>query len=215
MNLITSFRDSIFKPMEDPMMDVGEVLLDTVFEEGIIKNIPIIGVIAGIAKVTVAIHERQLAKNTYAFIKGIREKTIPQEKLDEYRHKLEDPKKANKELGYVLLLLDREVHAEKSIALGRMYAAFIDQSISWEQFQELSEALDRMFLTDFSVLKRMKYDSLLTVGVRERELHGLERLHSIGLVIGMDRTWDDTEKGERFEISNLGKQMTNFIGEAL
>ena len=144
MNLIPSFRDSIFRPMADPMMDIGEVLLDTVFEDGILKDIPIIGTIAGITKATVAIRERQLAKNTYAFIKGIREKTIPQEKLDEYRQKLEDPKKADRELGYVLLLLDREIRAEKSVILGRMYAAVVDQSISWEQFQELSEALDKI-----------------------------------------------------------------------
>ena len=212
MNLIPSFRDSIFRPMTDPMMDIGEVLLDTVFMDGILKDIPIIGTIAGITKATVAIRERQLAKNTYAFIKGIREKTIPQEKLDEYRQKLEDPKKADKELGYVLLLLDREIRAEKSVILGRMYAAVFDQSISWEQFQELSEALDRMFMTDFPVLERMRYGTPLMSGVRERELHGVERLRSLGLATGTDRTWDDTAKGDQLVISDLGKLMMEFVG---
>lgn len=31
MSLIISFRDSIFRPMADPMIDIGEVFLDTVF----------------------------------------------------------------------------------------------------------------------------------------------------------------------------------------
>lgn len=62
MNLITSLRDSIFRPMADPMIDLGEVLLDTVFEDGALKDIPIIGTIAGMAKVSVAVRERQLAK---------------------------------------------------------------------------------------------------------------------------------------------------------
>ena len=212
MNLIPSFRDSIFIPMTDPMMDVGEVFLDTVFEDGILKDIPIIGTIAGVAKATIAIHERQLAKNTYAFIKGLREKTIPQRKLEEYRHKLEDSKKSDKELGYVLLLLDHEIRAEKSEILGRMYAAVIDQSISWEQFQELSEALDRMFMEDFSVLERMRYGAPFTAGVRGREIHGVERLRSLGLAIETDRTWEDTAKGDRFVISELGKLMMTFIG---
>ena len=212
MNLIPSFRDSIFKPMADPMMDIGEVFLDTVFEDGILKNIPIIGTIAGIAKASVAVRDRQLAKNTYAFIKGLREYTVSQEKLEEYRHKLEDPKIANRELGYVLLLLDREIHAEKSVFFGRMYAAVVDQSISWEQFQELSEALDRMFMADFPVLERMRYGAPLMAGVRERELHGVDRLRSLGLAAGTDRTWDDTAKGDRFVISDLGKLMMEFVG---
>ncbi len=218
MNLITSLRDSIFRPktamaaIADPMMDIGEVLLDTVFEDGILKDIPIIGTIAGVAKVSVAVRERQLAKNTYAFIKGIRERTISQEKLEEYRHKLDDPKIANRELGYVLLLLDHEIHAEKSVILGRMYAAVVDQSISWEQFQELSEALDRMFMADFPVLERMRYGTPLMAGIRERELHGVERLRSLGLATGTDRTWDDNAKGDRFVISDLGKLMMEFVG---
>ncbi len=212
MNLIPSFRESIFRPMADPMMDIGEVFLDTVFEDGILKDIPIIGTIAGITKATVAIRERQLAKNTYAFIKGIREKTISQEKLEEYRHKLDDPKVADKELGYVLLLLDREIHTEKSVILGHMYAAMVDQSISWEQFQELSEALDRMFMADFPVLERMRYGPPLMARVRERELHGVERLRSLGLAAGTDRTWDDNAKGDRFVISDLGKLMMEFVG---
>lgn len=211
MNLIPSFRDSLFKPMADPMIDIGEVFLDTVLEDGILKEIPIIGTIAGVVKASVAIRERQLAKNTYAFIKGLREYTIPQEKLDKYQRKLEDPKIANRELGYVLLLLDRVIHAEKSEILGRMYAAVVDQSIGWEQFQELSEVLDRMFIADFPVLERMSYGVPLMTGVRESELHGVERLHSLGLVAGTDRTWDDTAKGDRFVISDLGKLMMEFV----
>ena len=212
MNLISSFRDSIFKPMADPMMNIGEVLLDTVFEDGVLKEIPIIGTIIGIAKASVAIHERQLAKNAYAFIKGLQEGSVPPERLDEYKQKLEDPKIAERELGYVLLLLDREIYAEKSVILGRMYAAVVDQRITWEQFQELSEALDRMFMVDFQVLKRMRFDAPFSAGVRERELHGAERLRSIGLAIGTDRTWDDTAKGDRVVISNLGRLMMEFAG---
>ena len=214
MNLIPSFRDSLFKPMADPMMDIGEVFLDTVFEDGVLKEIPIIGTIAGLAKATVAIRERQLAKNTYAFIKGLREKNLSQEKLDAYRKKLDDPKVAERELGYVILLLDREIRAEKSLILGRMYAALVDQSISWEQFQELSEALDRMFMADFQVLARIRYETPLMTGVRKRELHGVERLWSLGLAISTaDRSWDDVANGDRFVISDLGRLMMRFVGE--
>ena len=112
----------------------------------------------------------------------------------------------------MLLLLDREIYAEKSVILGCMYAAVVDQRITWEQFQELSEALDRMFMADFQVLKRMRFDASFSAGVRERELHGVERLRSLGLAIGTDRTWDDTAKGDRFVISKLGRLMMEFAG---
>ena len=79
-------------------------------------------------------------------------------------------------------------------------------------FPSTPTIVDRMFMTDFPVLERMRYGTPLMSGVRERELHGVERLRSLGLATGTDRTWDDTAKGDRLVISDLGKLMMEFVG---
>ena len=52
-----------------------------------------------------------------------------------------------------------------------IFGIVLDQSISWEQFQELSEALDRMFMADFPVVELMRYGSPHMEGVRACGIH--------------------------------------------
>ena len=84
-DLIPSLRNTIVHPMTDPMEDIGEIMIDSIFEDGLLKDIPIIRTIASFAKVGVSLRERNLAKNTYAFICGLRKRQIPQDKLENYR----------------------------------------------------------------------------------------------------------------------------------
>ena len=212
MDLVPSLKESIFNPLSGPMIETSEVFLDTVFENGILKDIPIIGTIAGLSKATIALRERQLAKNTYAFIKGIREKNIPEEKLKKYKRKLEDPRQAEKELGLVLRLLDHEIYVEKAEILGRAYAAVVGDRIDMDQFREIAEAVNRMFMADFVVLKQLNAGTPLTDGMRVKEAHGLQRLKSLGLAIETEeRTWDDVANGDRLVISEFGKLLINFV----
>ena len=68
LNLVPSLGKSLVGPLGNTVIDIGEVFLDTVFDEGILKEIPIIGTIASLTKAGISLRERNLAKNTYAFI---------------------------------------------------------------------------------------------------------------------------------------------------
>ena len=216
MDLIPSFKKSLFSNTADPMIDLGEIFLDTVFEEGILKEIPVIKSIAALVKTGTALRERQMAKNTYAFIRGLRERNTPQEKIDVYKKKLGDPKVAERELGFVLLMLEREIHAEKAQISGRAYAAVIDDEITWDQYQEIVEALDRMFMNDFAVLARIGYGMPLIAGVREEEIQRLQRLQGLGLaaeqniVENRGKTWNDLKNGDPVTITNFGRLLLRF-----
>lgn len=216
MDLIPSFKKSLFSNTVDPIMDLGEIFLDTVFEDGILKEIPVIKSIIALVKTGTALRERQMAKNTYAFIKGLRERTISQEKIDAHRKRLEDPKCASRELGFVLLMLEREIHAEKARISGRSYAAVVDGEITWDQYQELVEALDRMFMKDFTILERIGHGMLLPIGTREDEMYGLQRLQGLGFAAEQNKveqrgkTWGDLENGDPVVITSFGRLLLRF-----
>lgn len=87
------------------------------------------------------------------------------------------------ELGRVLILLNKNIDTIKSIFEARFYAAYIDNSISWDEFCELCDITDRLFISDISNLKEAyvnkgvtnemtityKYDRLISVGLLTNE----------------------------------------------
>lgn len=182
MNLVPALQESLIEPLGDTAIDIAEVFLDTVFEDGILKDIPIIGTLAAFTKVGISLRERNLAKNTYAFILGFRKRAISTEQINKYRERMKDPKAAEKELGYALTLLDRETQYQKAVFLGRAYRAFVDEAISWDKFVELSEVISRMFMIDFKHLLRVAKGRPLNFGLREDELYGMQRLEGLGLI---------------------------------
>lgn len=213
INLVPSLKKAILEPMADPIKDLGEIMIDTVFEDGVLKDIPIIRTIAGVARIGICIRERNLAKNTFAFIYGVRSQQIPQDKMEKYRMRLENPKQAEKELGYALILLDKETQTKKAELYGKAYRAFIEEIISWDQFVELTEAISRMFMTDFRHLDRVAEGMSLQAGVREEELYGFQRLKGLGLVAeeNVSATGTTLVFDRRFYLTSFGKTLWNFI----
>lgn len=103
----------------------------------------------GVGKTAQNIHDRNLLKQTLKFIQTFNEK-----KLQKYKKKIEqDPKRAEEELGRVLIILNNTVEIKKSELLGKIFRAYVDERIVWEQFGELSEAISRLFISDIYYIK--------------------------------------------------------------
>ncbi len=76
----------------------------------VLKGIPVVSTLSSICKIGYNLHERDLIKQTLAFITEFSSGSIPQEKLNAHREKLEaNPKEAEKELGRVLIILGNQV----------------------------------------------------------------------------------------------------------
>lgn len=207
INLVPTLWESLVEPIGDTTKDIAEVLLDTVFEDGILKDIPIIGTIASLTKVGISLRERNLAKNTYAFIHGFRKRTISTDRINKYKERMKDPKSAERELGYVLTLLDKETQYQKGILLGRAYSTFVDAEITWEKFIEISEVISRMFMIDFTHLIRIMEGAPINFGVREDEMHGIQRLEGLGLISEIKPYVSDKAIviGEGYKATSLGR----------
>lgn len=96
---------------------------------------------------------RNLLRQTLIFIQEFNKGIISSEKLKEYRFSIEeDSKKAEKEFGRVLIILNRIIDYEKTIILAKLYLSYINEKISWHDFIELSEVGERLFVNDISIL---------------------------------------------------------------
>lgn len=191
--IIKPFEKSLF---DDSLIDVGtdmiEIGIDSILQDDILKDIPIAGNVFKTGKFIYNLHDRSLLRQTLIFIQEFNKGTIETEKLKKYRSSIEkDSKKAEKELGRVLIILNKIIDHEKTIILAKLYRAYINEIIDWKVFCELSEVNERLFVNDIFILLEIYENGM---NVDKEKIHNFSRLVSIGLL----------RNDSRFDSDNCG-----------
>lgn len=214
--LTEDFEKSLFNNSKEVLGDYIEVGIDSFINDGILKDIPIVNTIVAVFKVGKNVHDRNLLRQILTFIKEFNSGNISKDKLAEYKSIIENnPKKCEEELGRVLILLNNYIDTEKSIMLARLYRAYINKIINWNEFCEFSEIINRLFIQDIQILKGIKDKNIDIMSNREDEFR-IERLYSLGL-IGLSFnpvTYDDLKNGHinsGRNISPLGRKLCEII----
>ena len=128
--IIPSFASSLFDGSKDSIGDITELGIDSLLDDGVFKDLPIVSMLVGVKNTYQNIHDRNLLKQTLTFIKQFNSGSINQEKLNKYRDMLNtDSKKAEKELGRVLIILNSTIDMEKSQMLANLYKSYINELI--------------------------------------------------------------------------------------
>ncbi len=214
--IIPSFKDSLLQDSSSLVKDYMEIGIDSILDECVLKDFPIIGTIVGVSKTVENIRDRNLLKNLYVFIQEINSGTIDKNKLEEYKRKLDSDKKfAEKELGRALILLDKYVDNNKAYILAKLFKAYINGIIVWNELVEYSEMIENIFDTDIILLKkvvngeikktdnsnRFRFERLSALGVVSLSL---KTMFTYGELILTDKYIVVTEFGNKFvEIINM------------
>ena len=215
--LVPAFDASLF---DSHISDIGleylELEIDSILKDGILKDIPIVRTIIGFGKLAQNIHDRNLLLQTLSFIQELNSGTITPEKYNEYRTKWTvDPHFREQELGYILIILNRNIDITKSKLEAKFYSAYIDQIINWDDFCELCEITTRLFVSDIGILRKAyrnggvsessgityKHDRLVSIGLltNEAPLHGW--------VVAFDL--DNLEQQNIMELTEIGRKFCN------
>lgn len=180
--LVPAFETTLFDPtLSDACSDMAELGIDSLLDDGVFKSIPVVSLLVGVGKTAQNIHDRNLLKQTIKFINTFNEKSISQEKIRKYRQKLQShPKYAEEELGRVIILLNSNVELKKSELLGKFYRAYVDETINWDTFCELSDITSRLFVSDLQLL----YDiyQLHVSDTSQCPVYKADRLIALGLL---------------------------------
>lgn len=179
--IIPSFASSLFDGSKDSIGDITELGIDSLLDDSVFKDLPIVSMLVGVKNTYQNIHDRNLLKQTLTFIKQFNSGSINQEKLNKYRDMLNtDSKKAEKELGRVLIILNSTIDMEKSQMLANLYKSYINEKINWNQFCEFAEIIKMLFLNDFNIIDLIyKHQITDTSGI---EIYPIDRLTSLGIV---------------------------------
>lgn len=162
-------------------MDVIDLGIDGILENEILQQIPLVRLCVAAAKTGLNIRDRNAIRNTYTFIVTLNDGSIDLEKIDKHKAKLDSNRSfAEEELGRVLVILDSILDSEKSKLLARLYRAYVEETIDWDQFCELSEAMERIFLADIKLLKEINEGAV--VDTTQCDAYRADRLAAMGLV---------------------------------
>ena len=189
-NIIPSFRDSLFSKNTDILIDISEYTIDSLIKSSdTLTDFPVIKTIASALKGAYNIYDRNLLKNTLVFIQELNSGIIDEEKYIAYKTTIEhNPNKCEKELGRVILILNNIIDVSKSKMLARLFKAYINKILTWEEFCEYSEIVNRIFLEDIALLKKINDGEVTCINEDDKEKYRIHRLNSIGVIeISIDK----------------------------
>ena len=188
----------------DLLSDAGEIILDDSIQEGLIKDIPIIGTIAKLYKTGVGIKGYIFVKKLTKFVTAL--KDIPSEKREEFSNKINKDKQLKKKVGeQLLLILDRLDDMDKPYLVAHAFEAHMRDLIDYETFHRLASAIDKTFLPDLKSLKSIKdYKRLSESAIINLVNSGILELASTPSInLGA--------KNNKYQITDLGKSLLNFV----
>ena len=207
--IIPAFETTLFDPsLTDTFVDIAELGIDSVLDDGLLKNIPIANLLIGIGKTAQNIHDRNLLRHTLKFIITFQEKTISPAKLKKYRDKLlNNPHFAEEELGRVIILLNSNIDIKKSELLAKFYRAYVNEEINWATFCELSDITSRLFISDLQLLYEINAGHI--TDTTQCPAYKADRLISLGLLnYSMKSIIQSTTRGSKTDrfirINELG-----------
>lgn len=152
-SLALSFSNSITNKISDILVEYAELGLDALGEEGVLKEIPIISTVMSIYGIGKSIRERHHMAKLISFLDEINKCICDENKRQEYRSKFySNVKFRNKELEYILILVDRYISLDKPKILAKLYLAYLDEKIIWKEFTIYAEIIDRFIVLDYDTL---------------------------------------------------------------
>ena len=180
--IVPAFETTLFdSTLSDACVDLAELGIDSLLDDGVFKSIPIVSVLMGIGKTAQNIHDRNLLRQTIKFINTFNNGSLPIEKKEKYlAHINSDKKYAEEELGRVIILLNSTVDLKKSELLAKFYHAYVEEKINWDAFCELSDVVSRMFISDIKLLYMVFRGDIRDTS--QCESYRADRLISLGLL---------------------------------
>ena len=178
--LASSFSDSLNEECKKLATDAAELSLDSLLKDSALKDIPFISTAVSLYNIGVSIKDIHNIKKLAIFLEDLNKKILNTSDLEKYKARFKSNKKASeKELEYLLVILDRYVEYEKPKLLSEIYFAYLNKEINFNQLQAYSVVIDRLFPLDIPILKKADKGP---IEISERNESQILRLSALGLL---------------------------------
>lgn len=148
-NIQNSFNTTLIDSnLSDLGIDISELAIDSVLNDGLLKDIPIVGTIVSLTRFSANIHDRLFLKKILSFLNEL--KNISPEKRKKLIEDIDNSKEYRVRVGEKLLyIIDSCEDYEVSELVGVLFKAFTEELISYEDFLNGSSAIRKINAKDF------------------------------------------------------------------
>jgi hypothetical protein len=179
-SLSLSFSNSLSEDVAGIASEYAELGLDALTEDGVFKNIPIISTFMSVYRIGNSIWEKHHIAKLIAFLNEINNAIADEEERVKYREKFSGNEKfRDRELEYIIILIDRYITFEKPQMLAKLYLAYLDGKMTWKELTMYAEIIDRFLPGDWKLLDDNKLSEYTP---ESAAIDGVQRLISMGLV---------------------------------
>ncbi len=174
---LKKFINSLEKTIKDSdlhnvTIGLSETLIDSLIDDGICKDIPIIGSILGVGKVALGVRERFFFKKIIYFISEL--KDIPKSKRHEMVDKIDISQKYRIKVGEKLLyILEKCEDHEKSKIIAYLFSAFLEGILTYGEFLRSVNVTEKILTEDLIQFVKDDFDSNLLIDSQEYLSSGL------------------------------------------
>ncbi|AFZ27129.1 hypothetical protein Cylst_5084 [Cylindrospermum stagnale PCC 7417] len=131
--------------------DLGEVALDLLFKEGLLKDIPILGSFVKLATITKDIPNQIFLSKIQRFLRGI--ENLSEKEKENFLRNLDSKPEIKSKVGECLvLIINRLDDMEKTDILAQLFLKYVKSNIDLETFRRLASAIDIAFIEDIKGL---------------------------------------------------------------
>jgi len=193
------------KNLAEAVADVTEVGLDRLLGEGLLRDIPVLGVLIQLRKTVGVVRDHIFARKVLRFLLRLAE--VPVSEREAFIAGLNTVEERRRLGETLVLLLDRLDDMAKPEMLAKLFAAHLRGRCDWPTFRRLSLALERLPLPALPSLRSF-YDPAR----RGFALGGedLTTLAACGLV-GLQFFPSDAMTGGSFGQTDLGKVLLEIL----
>ena len=172
----------IIKDSELPSLskDFTEVAVDGIMDDGVLKDLPLVGGLIGMVKFGNSVNKYISAKKIYKFLFELHD--IPQAKRIQKIDEINSSKKYQSTIGEMVFeLLERIESDGKPEIIGKMFAAVIEEKIDYGVFLKCSHIVKNIFYYDLAELKNNYEKGSIAGTITDGILSsGLIKLGSLG-----------------------------------
>ena len=143
--------------LQDTTAALAEVALDAVMQDGVLRDIPLVGSLLGLGRAALTIRDRVFLNKLRHLLTEIVDVPVEQrqEMIDEINQSEDFTIKVGEKLLYIV---DRCEDHQASGLVGILFRAFLEGSLDYSDFLRLTLIVDRMHFDDLMVFARSEWE---------------------------------------------------------
>lgn len=219
-SLTDEFYKELIDEQKDNVAEYLELSIDSFFDSGVIKDIPMIGTLTSMYKAGRTVNNYVFMKKIIAFLHEYNNSTIVDDKLNEFTMRVEeDEKYKQRVIESLITIIDRLDDEIKSRILSKIFVAFINGIYTWDEFTDLSRVIDGLFSSDIRLIMHLikincpiMLKDINIEGVNYYRVKGAaDKLSTYGFVVYGPLTWGSTadDKIKEIELTSYGAKFYN------